>query len=126
MYGLGSLNLLQPSGTRLTYEAWVKPKNIFGDIGIPLAIGIVSAKRFGDAFKMYDRIASNGSAALSISTGRNLPLAGHNKFNVLSERLKEQGASVDVLDRLYEFLHRADDLSIQRMRPYAKFISVAL
>jgi class 3 adenylate cyclase len=113
------LERLPSSGTRLTYETWVKSKNILGDVGIPLAIGIVSAKRFGDAFKRYDLIASNGGAALSISTGRNLPLAGHNKFKALSERLREQGASVEALDRLYEFLHRADDLSIQRMRPYA-------
>ncbi|MBE0669180.1 MAG: hypothetical protein IH588_01210 [Anaerolineales bacterium] len=113
------LEPLQPSGTRLTYEVWVKPKNIFGDMGIPLAIGIVSAKRFGDAFKLYDRIASNGGSALSISTGRHLSSAGHTKFKILSERLKEQGVSGDVLGHLYEFLHHADDLSIQRMRPYA-------
>ena len=113
------LERLQPSGTRLAYEVWVKPKNILGDIGIPLAIGIISAKRFGDAFKLYDRIASSGGSALSISMGRNLSPAGHNKFKILSERLKEQGVSTDVLERLYEFLHHADDLSIQRMRPYA-------
>jgi len=37
----------------------------------------------------------------------------------MSERLKGQGVKEDVLERLYEFLHSADDLSIQRMRPYA-------
>jgi adenylate cyclase len=113
------LERLEPSGTRLTYEVWVKPKNILGDIGIPLAIGIVSAKRFGDAFKQYDRIASRGGSVLLVATGRNLSSAGHNKFKVLSERLKEQGADSSALDHLYEYLHRADDLSIQRMRPYA-------
>ncbi len=113
------LERLQPSGTRVIYETWVKSKNFFGDIGIPFVVGIVSAKRFGDTLKLYDRIVSHGGSALSISTGRNLSSAGHDKFKVLSDRLKEQGANVDVLAHLYEFLHHADDLSIQRMRPYA-------
>ncbi len=113
------LERLQPSGTHLTYEVWVKPKNILGNIGIPLAIGFISAKRFGDAFKQYDRIASNGGLAVSISTGRHLSQTGHNKLKALSERLQQQGTDTDSLTRLREFLEHADDLSIQRMRPYA-------
>jgi len=113
------LERLEPAGTRLTYEVWVKARNILGMIAIPLAIGIVSAKRFGDAFKMYDRIASRGDQLLLVATGRNLSLAGHNRYKLLSEELSLQGADAATLDRLYEYLHRADDLSIQRMRPYA-------
>lgn len=113
------LERMNPTGTRLTYEVWVKPKNILGNMSIPLAIGFVSARRFGDAFKRYDRIASNGGSALSISTGRNLTPASHTRFKTLSARLSLQGEDVKVLDYLYDYLHRADDLSIQRMRPYA-------
>jgi class 3 adenylate cyclase len=113
------LERLQPSGTRITYETWVKPKNILGNIGIPLAIGFYSAKRFGYAFKQYDRIASNGGPAVSISKGRNLSQAGLNRFKLLNERLFLQGEDVETLDHLYDYLLQADDLSIQRMRPYA-------
>lgn len=113
------LERLQPLGTRLTYEVWVKPKNIFGNMGIPFAIGLISAKRFGSAFKRYDRIASNGGPALSISTGRHLSAAGNNRFNVLNERLFLEGEDVNTLDHLHDYLIQADDLSIQRMRPYA-------
>lgn len=113
------LERLEPSGTRLTYEVWAASRNILGNIAIPLAIGIVSAKRFGDAFKMYDRIASRGDRVLVVATGRNLSPAGHNRFKSLSDSLKAQGADEPTLDRLYEYLHRADDISIQRMRPYA-------
>lgn len=113
------LERLQPAGTRITYEVWVKPKNIPGRIAIPLGIGVYSAKRFGDAFKLYDRIASRGGSVLIVAKGRNLSLAGHNKFKVLNERLQDQGVDRQILDHLYEYLHRADDLSIQRMRPYA-------
>lgn len=113
------LERLQPSGTRIIYETWVKPKNILGDIGIPLAIGFVSARRFGNAFKQYDRIASNDGPAYSMSLGRNLSQAGRNKFKILNERLFLQGVDVETLDHLYEYLLQADDLSIQRMKPYA-------
>jgi class 3 adenylate cyclase len=33
--------------------------------------------------------------------------------------LRNQGVDENILTRLYEFMHRADDISIQRMRPYA-------
>lgn len=113
------LERLDPPGTRLTYEVWVKARNILGMIAIPLGIGIYSAKRFGDAFKMYDRIASRGDRLLLVATGRNLTSAGHNRFKLLSGELSLRGVGAPTLDRLYEYLHRADDLSIQRMRPYA-------
>jgi adenylate cyclase len=113
------LERLESAGTRLTYEVWVKARNILGRIAIPLGIGIYSAKRFGGAFKLYDRIASSGTPALLAAQGRNLSLAGHNRFKLLSEELSLRGVDAATLDRLYEYLHRADDLSIQRMRPYA-------
>ena len=113
------LERLQPSGTRIIYETSAKSANIFGEIGIPLAIGIFSARRFGEIFTRYDRIASGGGSVLKIAKGRNLSLAGHNKFKVLSERLYGQGIDAVILDNLYDFLHRADNFSIQRMRPYA-------
>ncbi len=61
------LEPLQPSGTRIIYDVQVKAANILGDIGIPLAIGFVSAKRFESTFKRYDLITSNiGSIVMNI------------------------------------------------------------
>ena len=113
------LERLQPAGTRIVYETFIRSANILGDIGIPLAIGIVSAKRFEDTYKLYDRIASHGGSALEIAKGRNLSSAGHTRYKVMNERLKDQGVDEVILNHLYEFLHHADDISIQRMRPYA-------
>ncbi len=110
---------LDPSGTRLVYEVWAKPKNFLGDIGIIVGIGMISAKRFGDTFRSYDRVAARGDPLLIVAKGRNLSPAGHNRFKALSERLREQGVHERILDRLYEYLQCADNISIQRMRPYA-------
>lgn len=113
------LERLEPSGTRMTYEVWAKPRNILGNIAIPLGIGFISEKRFRDTFQLYDRIASSGDPNLVIATGRNLTPSGHARFKALNERLLAQSADPVTMERLYEYLHRADDLSIQRMRPYA-------
>ncbi len=110
---------LEPSGTRIHYEVWVSARNLLGDAAIALGIGIVSAKLFERVFHQYDRIALQGGSLLEISKGRNLSPAGHSRFKVLSDRLREQGVSDTLLNRLYEFVHRADDISVQRMRPYA-------
>lgn len=107
------------AGTHLVYEVWVKARNLLGDIAIPIGIGMYSAKKFGDAFKLYDRLASNPNPTLAITTGRNLSPSGHTRYRLLRERLSLQGADQGTLDRLYEYFQRADDLSIQRLRPYA-------
>lgn len=113
------LERLQPSGTRLIYETWVKPANIFGDVGIPLAIGIISAKRFESTYKLYDQLASNNGSELLISQKGKLSSNRRTRFQVMLERLIEQDVDSAILNHLYEFLLHADDLSIQRMRPYA-------
>lgn len=113
------LERLQPSGTRLIYKTWVKPANILGDMAIPLAIGTFSAKRFENTYKLYDSIASSSGSELVISKGRRFVSRGHTKVHVMLEQLGHQGVDLAILNHLYEFLLHADDLSIQRMRPYA-------
>jgi len=113
------LERIPASGTHLTYDVHAVSRNFLGDIVIPLGIGVVSRNVFEKVFHLYDRIASRGGSVLDISHTRRLSSAGHAKFKVLSERLKAQGVDDNILDRLYEFIHRADELSIQRMRPYA-------
>ncbi|HMV30289.1 MAG TPA: hypothetical protein PKE23_12935, partial [Anaerolineales bacterium] len=107
------------AGTHLIYEVWVKARNVLGDIAIPLGIGTYSAKRFEDAFKLYDRIASTSNKLPGTTTKQNLSSSGHSRYRLLRERLIAQNVDQTTLDRLYEYFQHADDLSIQRMRPYA-------
>jgi class 3 adenylate cyclase len=109
------LERLQPSGTRVHYDVLVKSANILGDASIPLAIGVVNAKLFGEVFRRYDQIA----AQLKIAKGASPLSARRARFTSMNERLKGQGVDDTILNHLQEFLQHADDLSIQRMRPYA-------
>jgi class 3 adenylate cyclase len=113
------LERLSPSGTKLTYDVHAVSRNLIGDIIVPFGIGVVSKNAFEKIFHKYDRVAARGGSILDISLTRRLSSAEHAKFKILSERLRAQGVDENILDRLYEFIHRADELSIQRMRPYA-------
>jgi adenylate cyclase len=113
------LERLVEGGTRLDYQTWVKPSNILGDLAIQVGIGIISKKRFIDTFHLYDRIASRADPIYAIATSRHLSSGGHARFKKLSAQLKNEGVNEKVLDQLYDYIHRADHLSIQRMRPYA-------
>jgi len=108
-----------PAGTHLVYEVWANARNILGNLAIPLGIGLYSAKRFGDALKLYDRIASHGDLMLGTDPGKQISATGRNRIRALSDRLREQSADDKTLVCLAEYLNQADDLSIQRMRPYA-------
>lgn len=109
----------EPSGTRLVYQVWATSRNLLGDIAIPLGIGIFSAKQFGNAFRMYDRIASGPEPELFLANGQNLSSSGLARFRSLSSQLLAEGTDAVTLNKLNDFLQRADDISIQRMRPYA-------
>jgi class 3 adenylate cyclase len=105
-------------GTQLVYNVWGIARNVLGDIAISLGIGIISAKRFGDTYRLYDKIAGSSKSIMTVSQSGKISTAGRNRFKLKSEQLKSQGVDETMLNRLYEFLDRADDLSIQRMRPY--------
>jgi class 3 adenylate cyclase len=105
--------------THLVYEVWATSRNILGDIAIPLGIGFVSARRFGETFSKYDRIASNPERSLSGGPGLSLSLNGLSRLRILSQRLELGEGDVQTVQRLSEYIQRADDISIQRMRPYA-------
>lgn len=108
-----------PSGTRLVYEVWAKPANIIGSVAIPVGIGFASPILFDKVFKLYDKIASQGNSTLIATGAGKLNAKTRSRITTLTERLNQQNADLPTLARLVEFLDRADDLSVQRMRPYA-------
>lgn len=113
------LERLENGGTRMKYQTWATARNFLGDIAIPIGIGMIAKKRFLDVFTLYDHIALRGDAVYSVNRGRHLTSTGHTRFKTISDALKQDGRSETVLDNLYTYLHEADDLSVQRMRPYA-------
>ena len=106
-------------GTKMVYQTSVTPANLLGTLAIPLAIGVVSARRFDSTFKLYGRIAARGGSVVEISERKQLSASGRARLGSGTKRLVGEGADARAVERLADFLDRADDLSVQRMRPYA-------
>ncbi|HEX6270750.1 MAG TPA: DUF5939 domain-containing protein [Anaerolineales bacterium] len=112
---------LPEGGTHVTYQSWFKTSNILAEIGIPFVIGVVARRRFERVFRMYDRIAGKAGKTgpvLDISRRRRLSPAGRARFKSLSEAVIQQGTDGSLIARLEEYLDHADELSLQRIRPY--------
>ena len=105
-------------GTRLTYQTWARPRNPIGILGIFIVIGLFSKTRFESVFRSYDRLASKGGSLAEIASRRGLSTAGRARFRSLSAPLIKDGTDAALIQRLEEFLNHADDLSLQRIRPY--------
>jgi adenylate cyclase len=110
---------LPNNGTRVTYDSWFVVSNPFVQLLMPLAIGVIARNRFESAFRKYDQITEKEDAVMNIARPRGFSAAGRARFRSLSERVVRQGADASLVDRLEDFLDRADDLSLQRIRPYS-------
>lgn len=109
---------LENGGTRLTYQTTLLSRHVLAPLIFPLAIGVVAKSRFEKAFRLYDRLAREGEQGMRERQRGALSLGGRSRFRSLSEALIPH-VDANLLRRLEEFLDRADDLSLQRIRPYA-------
>lgn len=106
-------------GTRITYQTWVTTGNPLAQLGIPLAIGVIAKNRFEKAFRRYDRLVSQSSSGFETLRPRGLSANGRARFRSQSEAVISQGTDPALLNRLEEFIQQADEISLQRIRPYA-------
>ncbi|MGB8982675.1 MAG: DUF5939 domain-containing protein [Anaerolineales bacterium] len=110
----------QPEGgTCIRYQTWIKTNNLLAQLTIPFVIGVIAKRRFEKAFRLYDDIANEPGAVTGTSSRRGLGSRGRARFRSLSETVIRQGTDPALVARLEDFLERADELSIQRIRPYA-------
>ena len=106
-------------GTCVRYQTWMKTDNFLVGIAIPFAIGVLAKNRFERAFRAYDRLANRGESVVEIVSPRGLTSQGRLRFKSLGEMVIQQGTDRSLVARLEEFLDYADELSVQRIRPYA-------
>jgi adenylate cyclase len=106
-------------GTCVRYQTWIKTNNILIQLAIPFGIGVIAKNRFEKAFRIYDRLANKRGSVIEIARPRGFSTKGRARFKSLSEVIIQQGTDPSLVTRLEDFLDRADELSIQRIRPYA-------
>ncbi len=106
-------------GTCVHYQTWIRTNNIAARLAIPFAIGVIAKNRFEKAFRLYDKLASSPELATEVSRRRELGSRVRTRFRSLSEAVVRQGSDPALVARLEDFLDHADELSVQRIRPYA-------
>ena len=105
-------------GTKLVYEVWAKPKNVFGLIAIPIQIGLISGRNFARTFREYDELAKHGHTVANLSPEVEFVPGGRARLLGLSEKLVADGVTADLIALLVDFIENADDLALARIRPY--------
>jgi len=110
---------LPEGGTRVSYDTVMTTSNILAQLGIPFAIGFIAKKKFEKAFRLYDRIANKGGFLPESTRQRGLSARGRARFRSQGEAVIRQGTDRSLVARLEGFFDQADELSLQRIRPYA-------
>jgi adenylate cyclase len=120
MHVAAELEALAEGGTRLVYSVRAWPRNLLGRIAIPIQIGLVSRRRFGAAFRDYDRrAAATEEAATAERAPARLAPAARARLAAAAETLRGAGIDARLVERLTELVERGDELEVARIRPYA-------
>jgi class 3 adenylate cyclase len=106
-------------GTHVRYQTWMKTSNILARLAIPFVIGVIARNRFERALRVYDQLANKRGSVITLARPRGLNAKGLARFRPLSETVIQQGTDPSLMTHLEDFLERSDELSIQRIRPYA-------
>ncbi len=115
---LAELTPLAADNTLLVYQVWARPRSPLGYLIIPLQIGLLSRKKFARAFREYDQSALNAETVSIDQTSELSPLA-RSRLESMSQKLIDESAREDVVERLVEFIGAGDDFSVSKIRPYA-------
>ena len=107
-------------GTHLTYEVWAKPAGLLGHLAIPVQIGILSHRDFGRVFMHYDDMVQTSQNFID-DPGRGIKFAsgGRERLTKIGQNLVTQGVDPALVERLVSTIEVADNMNLDRIRPYA-------
>ena len=106
-------------GTKLIYEVWATPKNLLGQLAIPIQIGIISRRRFARAFREYDKVAQRDIASPAPTAAEvEFTPGGRARLRELGERLAIDDCRAELVALLVDHIANADDFALARIRPY--------
>ncbi len=120
MRTLTELNPQPHQGTRLIYQVWARPRNLFGHIAIPAQIGLLSFRGFDRAFRMYDQAAASAKPSpLELPGSGQLAPGARKRLDRISLDLVKRGVEPVLVELLVDLIEQADDMALFRLRPYA-------
>ena len=113
------LTELPLGGTHLRYQVWARPANLLGDLVIQVGFGLISAREFIKLFKRYDSKAFVGETQFDLEASRpRFAAGGLQRLKAAKQALAVSDPDGIIYSRLSHLLFHADDLALQRIRPY--------
>lgn len=107
-------------GTTVVYEMRVTPANLFGALIAPLAIGLRMRRVTERVFRGYDNLSLQlQNRPHPAPAPFHLEKVPQRLATVASRLIYEARQPVALVERLSTYVASADDLSVQKMRPYA-------
>lgn len=104
-------------GTHLRYRVWAIPANPLGLAAIPVQIGLISATQFVSIFKKYDEIVQKNGTHFEIPARVQFASGGHLRLETFATQASLNGYG-PIAQKLRGLIEYADDLALQRLRPY--------
>src|SRR5688572_6911009 len=105
-------------GTHLRYQVWVRASNLPGDLGLQVQFKLLNGPLTIKTFKKYDEIIQRGGSYYDIEGPVKFATGGRARLWAAKETIVQSEADKTILYNLVYLLEHADDLALQRLRPY--------
>ena len=106
-------------GTHLRYEVWVQAAHLVGDIGVQLQFGALQGPAIIQRiFRKYDEIIQRGGSHYDMEGRARFASGGRERLSAARQAIALHQDDLPILSHLFHLLEHADDLALQRLRPY--------
>jgi class 3 adenylate cyclase len=104
-------------GTRLLVKLWAIPRNKFLSFWTTLKLKILVKRRLKKVIDTYDRLAISDRLPYQIAKDKGLVRGGEKRLKQIQEQLYNSQVDAAVLERIIDFIPRADDVELKQISP---------
>lgn len=104
-------------GTRLIVRLWAMPRNKLLSLWTTLKLKALVKHRFKNVIDIYDQLAISDCKSYQRSRKKGLVRGGEKRLRQIKEELYNSQVDAVVLERLVDFIRRADDLELRQISP---------
>ncbi len=109
---------LPEGGTHLRYRVWVRAASLIGDIALQIQFNLLNGPLTLKTFKKYDDIIQKGGTYFDIAGNVKFATGGQERLRAVKTAVVQKESDNLIFDHLAQLLENADDLALQRLRPY--------
>lgn len=113
-----NMNERPEGGTHIRYRVWVRAANLIGDIALQLQFTLFNGPMTIKTFKKYDEIIQKDGSYFDIAGNAKFATGGRERLRAVKQSVVQKESDNIIFDHLTQLLENADDLALQRLRPY--------